>query len=125
ARLLRRVKTLNHAHRVRVAIDHASSMGCHLRFGFEATYGRDTTQMRDDNVADYPWLCFALETLMREYARLRDARVDADGRVAIVEAMVNGLSPDARAFLGAAPTSLAACAVEREAVRDGFFASRR
>src|SRR5262249_10364115 len=44
-RLLRRVKTLNHAHQVRVAIGHASSMGCHLRFGFEATYGRDTLQM--------------------------------------------------------------------------------
>src|SRR5262249_38626406 len=47
-RLLRRVKALNHAHQVNVARGHASSMGCHLRFGFEATYGRDTVQMRDD-----------------------------------------------------------------------------
>src|SRR5262249_44078359 len=124
ARLLRRVKTLNHAHQVRVAIGHASSMGCHLRFGFEATYGRDTLQMRDDNVADYPWLCFALETLMREYVRLRETRVDAEGRVAVVEAIVSGLSPDARAFLGAAPTSLAACELERVAFRDRFFAYR-
>ncbi len=45
-------------------------MGSHLRFGFEATYGRDTVVMRDDNVADYPWLCFALLTVMQEYARL-------------------------------------------------------
>src|SRR5262245_564108 len=123
-RLLRRVKTLDHPHQVRVAIGHASSMGCHLRFGFEATYGRDTVQMRNDNVADYPWLCFALATLMREYSRLRDAGVATDGRAAIVEAMVNGLSPDARAFLGAAPASLSACDVERAAFRDHFFAHR-
>ncbi|HMF95007.1 MAG TPA: hypothetical protein VKE96_11965 [Vicinamibacterales bacterium] len=124
ARLLRRVKTLDHAHQVRVAIGHASSMGCHLRFGFEATYRRDTVKMRDDNVADYPWLCFALATLMLEYARLRDAGVDADGRDAIVEAMVSGLSPDARAFLGAAPQSLVPCDPEREAFRDSFFTNR-
>jgi len=123
-RLLRRVKTLGRAHQVRVAIGHASSMGCHLRFGFEATYGRDTLKMRDDNIADYPWLCFALATLIAEYARLRDAGVDADGRAAIVEAIVNGLSPDARAFLGLAPTSLSDCAAERAAFRDRFFAYR-
>src|SRR5205085_10869307 len=98
-KLLRRVRTLNRAHQVNVAIGHASSMGCHLRFGFEATYGRDTLQMRDDNVADYPWLCFALTTVVREYARLRETGVDADRRAPVVEALVNGLSADARAFL--------------------------
>ena len=65
-RLLRRVRTLSRAHQLRIALGHASSMGCHLRFGFEATYRRDTVSMRDDNVADYPWLCYALATLMRE-----------------------------------------------------------
>ena len=61
------------------ASDHGSrwatraSMGSHLRFGFEATYGRDTVNMRNDNVADYPWLCFALATLMQEYARMHAA----------------------------------------------------
>ena len=29
--------------------------------------------MRSDNVADYPWLCFALTRLMREYGRMADA----------------------------------------------------
>ena len=67
--LLARVRTLNRAHRVRIALAHTVSMGSHLRFGFEATYGRDTVVMRDDNVADYPWLCFALMTVMQEYAR--------------------------------------------------------
>ena len=50
---------------LRIALAHTVSMGSHLRFGFEATYGRDTVVMRDDNVADYPWLCFALMTVMR------------------------------------------------------------
>jgi hypothetical protein len=121
-RLLRRVKTLNDAHQVKVARGHASSMGCHLRFGFEATYGRDTLQMRDDNVADYPWLCFALATLMREYVRQREAGADADARAAVVEAIVNGMSADARAFLGMAPASLSACAGDRTAFRDRFLA---
>ena len=122
-RLLRRVKSLAPRHQVQVAVGHASSMGCHLRFGFEATYGRDTLQMRDDNVADYPWLCFALATLMREYVRLHDAGADA-ARAPIVEAIVNGMSPDARAFLGAAPPALAACAADRAAFRDQFVAHR-
>jgi len=122
-RLLRRVKALTQAHQVKVALGHASSMGCHLRFGFEATYGRDTLQMRDDNVADYPWLCFALATLMREYVRLREAGADAAARAAIVEAIVNGMSADARAFLGAAPpASLSACAADRTAFRNQFLA---
>jgi hypothetical protein len=132
-RLLRRVKTLNRAHQTRVALGHASSMGSHLRFGLEATYGRDTTSMRDDNVADYPWLCFALATLMREYLRLpalsehaasSDSKAPAASRDAIVEAIVNGLSPDARAFVGAPPASLSRAEAERAEFRDAFFAHR-
>ena len=65
------MKTLDRAHQINVALGHAASMGSHLRFGFEATYARDTVIMRDDNVTDYPWLCFSLATLMREYARMR------------------------------------------------------
>ena len=95
-RLLRRVKTLNRAHRTQVAVGHASSMGCHLRFGFEATYARDTLQMRDDNVADYPWLCFALLTVIREYARMAAGEAGPVGREALVEAILNGLSADGR-----------------------------
>ena len=66
-RLLSRIRTLDRRHRTAVALGHAAAMGCHLRFGFEATYGRDTSLMRKDNVADYPWLCFSLATLMDEY----------------------------------------------------------
>ena len=107
--LLSRVRALNRPHRARIALGHASSMGSHLRFGFEATYARDTMVMRRDNVADYPWLCFALVTLMREY-HAGDSPLD---RAAIVEALLNGLSPDARAFLGEAPDSLRDCEADR------------
>ena len=128
--LLERTRTLNRAHQIGVALGHAASMGSHLRFGFEATYGRDTVNMRDDNVADYPWLCFALATLMREYAHIRQA----NGAVAtstpisrerIVEAMLNGLCADARAFIGTPPASLASCEAERAGFRDAFRVYRQ
>jgi hypothetical protein len=92
-------------------------MGSHLRFGFEATYGRDTLVMRRDNVADYPWLCFALVTLAREY--------DAGNRDAsIVEALLNGLSADARAFVGEPTDALAPSEAERIEFRDLFLRHR-
>jgi len=116
-KLLARVRSLNPGHQRNVALGHAASMGCHLRFGFEATYGRDTVVMRDDNVADYPWLCYALLTLLRERER-----APGDGRV--TEALLNGLSGDARAFVGAAPASLAAYAADQAELRDRFRDSR-
>ena len=113
ALLLDRTRTLNRMHKLRVAIGHASSMGSHLRFGFEATYGRDTLVMRRDNVADYPWLCFALVTLMRE----RDA---GNADPAVAEALLNGLSPDARAFVGEPADALAPSEAERVEFRELF-----
>src|SRR4029077_4398148 len=108
-----------------------------LRFGFEATYGRDTMVMRDDNVADYPWLCFALAPVMREYAdgdsTRRPASLAAEAALAkaaagpedlLVEALVNGLSSDPRAFSGGAPASLAAGDAER-GVLGSLFAAHR
>jgi hypothetical protein len=121
AALLARVKTLNRAHQLNVAIGHAVSMGSHLRFGFEATYGRDTIVMRDDNAADYPWLCYALVTVMREHARL-PSPVEGDR---LVEALVNGLSADPRAFIGQAPPSLATAETDRSAFADLFEAHRQ
>ena len=97
-------------------------MGCHLRFGFEATYGRDTSLMRNDNVADYPWLCFSLATLMDEFqARMRGQEATLP-RSALVESMLNGMAADPRAFLGAGPASLAAHEVERGRFREQFLA---
>jgi hypothetical protein len=119
-RLLARVRRLNRAHRLQIALLHAASMGSHLRFGFQATYGRDTIVMRDDNAADYPWLCFALDATLEEYVRLREAGVEGAARAAVAEKLLNGLSADARAFVGDAPASLAGSEPERLAFRERF-----
>jgi len=114
--LLARVRTLNDRHRTAIALVHAASLGSHLRFGFEATCGRDTVATRDDNVADYPWLGFSLATLMREYDRTEaEPRRDV-----LVEAILNGLTPDARAFVGQAPASLSQYESDRQTFAEGF-----
>jgi hypothetical protein len=119
--LLDRTRGLSHRHRATIALGHGASMGCHLRFGFEATYGRDTSLMRNDNVADYPWLCFAVATLMDEYHLIREGGDAVLARRDAVESMLSGLSGDARAFIGAGPQSLAAHEVERRRFRDHFL----
>jgi hypothetical protein len=119
-KLLAKVRTLADGHRFRIGLGHASSMGCHLRFGFEAQCGRDTLALRDDNVADYPWLCFALAEVMSEFARLADAGIENRDRAVIEEAMLNGLTADARAFIGVPPASLAGSAGDRARFIDGF-----
>ena len=124
-RLLARVRTLNRAHRTNIALGHAVSMGAHLRFGFQATYARDTVVMRNDNVADYPWLCFALATVMEEYERLEDEGSHGAASDLVVEALLCGLSPDARAFVGEPPAALAACEAERSAFRARFLVHRQ
>jgi hypothetical protein len=118
------VRALNDAHRVRIALAHTVSIGSHLRFGFEATYGRDTVVMRDDNVADYPWLCFALLTVMQEYARLDAAGADEDDKAPMIEGILNGLSADARAFIGQPPASLSGSEADRGAFRTLFLQHR-
>ena len=119
-KLLARVRTLNDGHQTAIALGHAVSMGCHLRFGFEATYRRDTLLMRRDNLADYPWLCFALATLMQEYSRRKAGGVSDEGD-AIAEGILNGVSPDARAFVGDPPPVLSSCELERAAFRERFL----
>lgn len=123
-RLLARVRTLDAAHQFAIGLGHASSMGCHLRFGFEAQCGRDTLALRDDNVADYPWLCFALAAVMREYARMAEAGIENRERAVIEEALLNGLTADARAFLGVPPKSLSESEADRLRFVDGFQAHK-
>lgn len=120
ARLLSKVRTLDEAHQFRIGLGHAASMGCHLRFGFEAQCGRDTLLLRDDNIADYPWLCFALSAVMREYSRLADAGIENRDRAVIEEALLNGFTADARAFIGVPPPSLSDSEADRIRLVDGF-----
>ena len=121
ALLLDRVRALNPRHQLAIALGHAASMGSHLRFGFEASYARDTIFMRDDNVADYPWLCFALVTIIRELDR---AQSPVPSPQSLLESLLNGLSADARAFVGEPPSSLAHVEADRIEFRDRFRASR-
>jgi hypothetical protein len=129
-RLLAKVRALDERHQFKIGLGHASSMGCHLRFGFEAQCGRDTLALRDDNTADYPWLCFALAAVMREYSRLADAgfvnsstsaEASADRNIAVIEeALLNGLTADARAFIGVPPPSLSDSEADRVRLVDLF-----
>ena len=111
-RLLEKVRTFDQSHQVHIALVHAAILASHLRHGFQGFYGRDIGSMRDDNVPDYPWLCFSLATLMKAYARMHDEGVHGIEREKIVEGLLNGLSPDARAFAGKPPASLSAYEVE-------------
>ena len=119
-KLLARVRTLNERHQFQIGLGHAASMGCHLRFGFEAQCGRDTLALRDDNIADYPWLCFALAAVMEEYARLAGAGLQRRERSVMEEALLNGLTPDARAFVGVPPPSLEHSQSDRARFVDAF-----
>lgn len=129
-KLLAKARTLNEDHQFKIGLGHAASMGCHLRFGFEAQCGRDTVALRDDNVVDYPWLCFALAAVMREYDRQVTAGPAKAGHhmapqgsaeaghhmvpvAQLEEALLNGLTPDARAFVGTPPTSLSQSGQDR------------
>jgi hypothetical protein len=120
AKLLAKVRTLDEHHQFKIGLGHAASMGCHLRFGFEAQCGRDTLALRDDNIADYPWLCFALAAVMGEYSRLADAHLETRDRAVIEEALLNGLTADARAFIGVPPPSLTDSEVDRRRFIHGF-----
>ncbi len=122
--LLERVRRLGAVRRTRTAVQHCAAMGSHLRFGFEATYARDTIKMRDDNVADYPWLCFAVAGAAEEYVRLTEAGQIGPGRDLVVEALLNGLTPDARAFVGAPFTTLLPHEAERSRARELLLAHR-
>ena len=111
--LLARARALPAANRAAMALTHAQAMGGHLRFGFEVTYGRDLAAMRADNVADYPWLCFALAGLMDEYARLGEIGETGLSCDRVIEGLINALEPDPAAFLEVPPESLAEHAVDR------------
>jgi len=93
--LLGQVRELPRERRCAVALGHAASMGAHLRFGFLATYARDTEAMRSDNVADYPWLHFAAEEVLGEYER--------NGGTTVAEALFGSLTADTSSLLDAEP----------------------
>lgn len=122
--MLDRCRNLDAPHRARVAIGHAQTMGCHLRYGYEATYNRDIAAMRTDNVADYPWLGFAAATMMAEYGRLVEAGVSGLERERAAEAVMAALSPDAAALVTDAGGATAVHEADRQAFLERFTAHR-
>ncbi len=108
-RLFVKFEGLHGQSRLKQAFVSAALLSCHLRFGFEATYGRDILELRADNAPDYPWLCFALRTLMDAYESAEAGEKDeGEGidRQRLIEAILNGLSPDPRAFVGQVSAAL-------------------
>ena len=128
--LIERVQGLTEAHQLRFTLIASAVLGSHLRWGLALMYKRDLGRLREDNVADYPWLLFCLVTLMREYARLNEAGIDGAVRENVVDGLLNGLTPDPWAFVDEAPPALADHTAERaelygllsryRTVQDGF-----
>lgn len=95
--LLERVRNLSPERQLAVGLGHAACTGSHLRFGFQATYARNTEAMRKDNFADYPWLHFAADAVLREY--------EERGGAQMAEALFNSLTADTTWLLDSAPFS--------------------
>jgi hypothetical protein len=119
-RLLDRVRTLDEAHQTRISLVGAAVLGDHLRWGFPVYYERDLGLMRADNVSDYPWLFYSVYTLMHAYARMHEAGAGEEARDVVVEAMLNGLTPDTRAFTESPPSTLASFGEEHAELRALF-----
>jgi len=105
-RVIDRVRTLDASHQLAFSTVSASVLGGHLRWGFWLMYGRDVVRMRDDNVGDYPWLLYAVATLLRAYAADRAGRGPSGARAALTSALLQGLAADPWAFAGSRPKAL-------------------
>lgn len=120
-RLVEKVWALDsEARRVRFARLGTAVLAAHLRWGFGVMYRRDVGRMRDDNVGDYPWLLTATLELLRAYGRQVEAGVPEEERRPVVEALVNGLTPDPWAFFDRIPPALAGYADERDEFLETF-----
>jgi hypothetical protein len=93
--LLNQVRELSPERQFAVGLGHAACTGSHLRFGFQATYAGSAEAMRRDNVADYPWLLFAADVVLRE--------CEERGGAQAIEALFNSLTADAAWLLDSGP----------------------
>jgi hypothetical protein len=121
-RLIARIRqSWSEAQQLQLALAHAAILGSHLRHGFQDLYARDLGLMRADNGPDYPCLCFALLILLRTYARMHDQDIHGVEREQVVEGILNGLTPDPRAFIGKPPAPLASYTVDQGEVSALFL----
>ena len=123
-RLIERVRTLDADHRTTFALPSAAALGSHLRWGMAVMYGWDVKRMREDNVGDYPWLLFSVTTLMRAYAEAVEAGEEGPRRSELVHGLLNGLSADPWAFVGAPPPALVEHGEEHDACKELIRAHR-
>jgi hypothetical protein len=106
-RLIGRIRTQwSEAQQLTWARTQAAVLASHLRHGFQDLYVRDLGLMRADNGPDYPCLCISLLTLMRAYARMHDEGTHGIERDRVVEGILNGLTPDPRAYIAKPPAPL-------------------
>ena len=120
-RLVEKVRSLNSRHQLNFALIAAAVLGSHLRWGFSVMYRRDLGRMRDDNAADYPWLLEALLILAREYARMREEDIEGSECENVVNAILNGLTPDPWAFIDTRPAALVDYEVEYSELSEFFI----
>ena len=113
-RLIERVRTLSPDHRTAFALPSAAALGSHLRWGLGVMYRWDIQRMRDDNVGDYPWLLFSVDTLVQAFAAGEGAQAH---RSRVVHGILNGLTSDPWAFLGSPPEALTSVAEDHAACR--------
>ena len=90
-RLLEKARGLDADHQLRMARSCGAMLGAHLRWGYRFMYDRDVERMREDNVVDYPWLSFAIETLEREAGRNPSQEAD--------EALLLAVAADPEAYV--------------------------
>lgn len=103
--LLARMATLDQGQQDLVALGHSASLGAHLRFGFLATYGREHHEMRADNKADYPWLGWAVATVLRRLESVPPGALSSPEHRQWIEALFGGLTADTEALLTHEPVS--------------------
>jgi len=120
-RLIERVETLGPEHRTAFALSSAAALGSHLRWGLGVMYRWDVQRMREDNVGDYPWLLFSVDTLLEAFA---SGDLDEGGRTRVVHGLLNGLSADPWAFVGEPPPALEPVAEAHAACRARILEQR-
>lgn len=121
-RLVNKVRRLERGRQLRFAENGAHILGTHLRWGLEAYYRRDYDLLRNDNVADYPWLLYCLATLMERWHELSQGSESSDPaeRSRIALALLNGLTADPPGFTFDLPPALEPFAAERTRFIEGY-----
>lgn len=119
--LIERIATLDDDHRLQFSLACAPVLSGHFRWGLRFMYGRDFGRLRDDNVVDYPWLLFAVRTLVEAYCRTDE---HSARRPAILEGLLSGVSADPRAFTDKAPKCFQGRERDHEYIRGALCAKK-